>query len=133
MPANCAHCGSTIPTANRWLPPVGNYTDEGLICASCSPQIQGESEEVTDPFVDADTQVVDAEKAGSYPLGFLAGFFGVLIGYILVRCFAKGEKTKRGALVGFCTSAILPVLIPGFRRSLLAALLEFMEALGSIF
>jgi len=41
------------------------------------------------------------QVAGSTPLGFLAGFFGGCIGWILVELIAKGPDTKKGARIGF--------------------------------
>ena len=45
----------------------------------------------------------EIEIPGNMALGFLAGFFGGCIGYILVNAMAKGKKTKRGAQFGFIT------------------------------
>ena len=49
------------------------------------------------------------ETPGSFPLGFLAGFFGGCIGYLLVRALAKGPATKKGAWIGFAIQAVLGV------------------------
>jgi hypothetical protein len=37
---------------------------------------------------------------GDTVAGFFAGFFGGCVGWALVMHFAKGEKTKRGAVIG---------------------------------
>jgi hypothetical protein len=44
---------------------------------------------------------------GSFGLGFLAGFFGGCIGFILVMAIAKGPQTKRGAGVGFALGIVI--------------------------
>jgi hypothetical protein len=49
--------------------------------------------------------------AGSFGLGFAAGFFGGCIGYILVRALAKGEETKKGARIGFIVAIAVSAII----------------------
>jgi hypothetical protein len=44
---------------------------------------------------------------GSFGLGFLAGFFGGCIGFILVMAIAKGPQTKKGAGVGFAIGIVI--------------------------
>lgn len=48
---------------------------------------------------------------GSLPLGFLAGFFGGLIGFIIVRFASKKPLTQRGALIGFVSQSVLGLVI----------------------
>jgi hypothetical protein len=49
----------------------------------------------------------DPTTEGSYRLGFVAGFLGGIIGFVLVRVIAKGDQTKRGAALGFGVSLAL--------------------------
>jgi hypothetical protein len=48
---------------------------------------------------------------GSLPLGFLAGFLGGLIGFIIVRFASKKPLTQRGALIGFVVQSVLGLVI----------------------
>ena len=48
---------------------------------------------------------------GSLALGFLAGFFGGLIGFIIVRFASKTPLTQRGALIGFVVQSVLGLVI----------------------
>jgi hypothetical protein len=50
------------------------------------------------------------EVAGSTGLGFLAGFFGGLLGLILVFVIAKGAKTKKGAIIGIIGQVVLGII-----------------------
>ncbi len=96
--ANCARCGASTPASR------GTYTEEGLICQGCT-------DAATEKDLDATGKLVDAEDyvPGSLPLGFLAGFFGGCIGYLLVHQFAKGEDTKKGAKYGFWTGVVIGI------------------------
>jgi len=100
--ANCARCGASTPTSR------GTYTEDGLICQACT-------DSATQKELDATGQLVDAEDyvPGSLPLGFLAGFFGGCIGYLLVHMLAKGDKTKQGAKYGFWTGVVLGIAMRG--------------------
>jgi len=51
------------------------------------------------------------ETPGSFPLGFLAGFFGGCIGFLLVRMLAKGAQTKKGAGVGWAVGMGVGLLL----------------------
>ncbi len=48
---------------------------------------------------------------GSFPLGFLAGFFGGCIGLGLVLALAKGAATKKGAGAGFAAQVVVGLLV----------------------
>jgi len=73
------------------------FSDRGLICPACG-QIADDDGSLT-------------VKSGSFPLGFLAGFFGGCIGFILVRMFARGKSTKRGAGVGFFAQLLFSAIV----------------------
>jgi uncharacterized membrane protein YsdA (DUF1294 family) len=49
-------------------------------------------------------------QEGSFPLGFLAGFFGGCIGAVLVQILAKGKSTKNGAWTGFAVAVVLSIV-----------------------
>jgi hypothetical protein len=51
-----------------------------------------------------------ARVEGDKVAGFLAGFFGGCIGWALVMHYAKGEKTKRGAVIGFACAFVFVCL-----------------------
>lgn len=44
-------------------------------------------------------------------LGLLAGFFLGCIGLVLVMIIAKGQDTKRGAVIGFVTQVVVGAII----------------------
>ena len=46
---------------------------------------------------------------GSYPLGFVLGFFFGLVGLIIAICACQFD-TKRGALAGFITSIVIALI-----------------------
>lgn len=50
------------------------------------------------------------QDEGSIGLGFLAGFFGGLLGLILVLVMAKGAKTKKGAIYGIIGQVVLGLI-----------------------
>lgn len=47
---------------------------------------------------------------GSIGLGFLAGFFGGVLGLILVLVMAQGAKTKKGAIYGIIGQVVLGLI-----------------------
>jgi hypothetical protein len=48
---------------------------------------------------------------GSIGLGFCAGLFGGCLGFVLVLALAKGQRTKRGAGIGFACQALLGIIV----------------------
>ena len=50
------------------------------------------------------------EQPGSFGWGFVAGFFGGIIGLVLVRVLAKTQETKTGATAGFMVGLGMGVL-----------------------
>ena len=62
-----------------------------------------------------------AAEEGGAGLGFLAGFFGGVVGLVLVLVLAKGPKTKKGAIIGIVCQVVLAFLL-----GLLGALSLFM-------
>jgi len=46
-------------------------------------------------------------EQGSTGLGFLAGFFGGIVGLVLVLVLAKGKSTKKGAIIGLVAQFVL--------------------------
>jgi hypothetical protein len=55
--------------------------------------------------------MMQPQVEGSTPLGFLAGFFGGCIGWILVELIAKGPATKKGARIGFACGIVISILV----------------------
>jgi hypothetical protein len=52
-----------------------------------------------------------APTQGSFGLGFIAGFFGNVVGLALVLMIAQGPSTRRGAGIGFITSVVVGLLV----------------------
>lgn len=52
-----------------------------------------------------------AVPKGNMILGLLAGFFLGCIGLVLVMIIAKGQDTKRGAVIGFVTQVVVGAII----------------------
>jgi hypothetical protein len=50
-------------------------------------------------------------QTGNLALGFCAGFFGGCIGLGLVLALAKGQRTKRGAGIGFACQTVVGVAL----------------------
>jgi hypothetical protein len=50
-------------------------------------------------------------QAGNMALGFCAGFFGGCIGLGLVLALAKGQRTKRGAGIGFACQTVVGIAL----------------------
>ena len=53
------------------------------------------------------TPAMPQVEEGSTGLGFLAGFFGGILGLVLVLILAKGRKTKKGAIFGIVGQFVL--------------------------
>jgi hypothetical protein len=51
------------------------------------------------------------QTQGNMVLGFLAGFVGGCIGYVLVLVLAKGPDTKKGAGLGFACQIVLGAVL----------------------
>jgi hypothetical protein len=56
-------------------------------------------------------QVDPNAQTGNLALGFCAGFFGGCIGLGLVLALAKGQRTKRGAGIGFACQTVVGVAL----------------------
>lgn len=56
------------------------------------------------------TPAMPQVEEGNTGLGFLAGFFGGILGLVLVLILAKGRRTKKGAIFGIVGQLVVGLL-----------------------
>ena len=101
--------GGAPPPGGYGGPPPGGYGAPPPGGYGAPPQ--GGPSPYAPPMQYAPSTLPGGPVAGSFGLGFAAGFFGGCIGYLLVRSLAKGEETKKGARIGFIVAIAISAVI----------------------